>query len=304
MTLAPLPDWVKCSAFTNHPLRQFYLEPEEHRQLWRVHIVKALVTLTPAESKRLIAKAVAKMGEVKNALRKGIVIISLGTTNAYVAEEILGKKLDKALFAAGIVTPKGTCITPRNERLESIIIKRGKTTKLRLSEALDQLGPEDVFIKGANALDPEGHAGVFTADPYGGTVGKALGVVMARGVHYIIPVGLEKFIPISLVEVSRKVGVTRIDKSMGAPVGLTVVTGRVVTEVDALRMLTGVKAIPMGAGGIGGAEGTITLLLDGEGEYVEEAWNLIKQVKGEKPLLAITEKCSKCTYNCIYRSEG
>lgn len=47
---------------------------------------KALVTLTPAESKRLIAKGVAAMPEVKNALGSGIIIFARGTTNTYVAE--------------------------------------------------------------------------------------------------------------------------------------------------------------------------------------------------------------------------
>jgi len=263
--------------------------------------MKAQVTLTPAESKRIIAKAVASMSEVKRALKKGIVIISLGTTNAYVAEEILGKKIRKNLFAAGMVTPQGTCITPRDKRLKRIIIKNRKVANLQLTEVLDELDSNDVFIKGANALDPDGHAGVFTADPHGGTVGEALGVVMSRGVHFIVPVGLEKFIPGSLLEVSRKVGITKIDKSMGTSVGLTVVTGKIVTEIDALRMLVGVEVTPMGAGGIGGAEGAVTLLLEGDKKAVEKAWQLVKDVKGEKPLKVIPEDCKNCTYNCTYR---
>ena len=50
-------------------------------------IVQSGAILTVAESKRLIAKAVAQMPIVKNALENGMVIVIKGTTNAYVAEE-------------------------------------------------------------------------------------------------------------------------------------------------------------------------------------------------------------------------
>ncbi len=62
--------------------------------------------LTVAESKRLIGKAVAQMPIVKNALANGMVIIIKGTTNAYVAEEITGKKADHAAFVTGRIEPE------------------------------------------------------------------------------------------------------------------------------------------------------------------------------------------------------
>jgi hypothetical protein len=42
---------------------------------------------------------------VKNALANGLVIIIKGTTNAYVAEEITGKKIEKAAYVRGRVEP-------------------------------------------------------------------------------------------------------------------------------------------------------------------------------------------------------
>jgi hypothetical protein len=42
--------------------------------------LRAQVVLTPAESKRLIAKAVAKMDIVQKAFKEGIVVVSTGTT--------------------------------------------------------------------------------------------------------------------------------------------------------------------------------------------------------------------------------
>ena len=46
-------------------------------------------TLTPAAGKRLIAKAVVAHPVVQTALKSGTVAIIAGTTNGYVAEEIL-----------------------------------------------------------------------------------------------------------------------------------------------------------------------------------------------------------------------
>ena len=64
-------------------------------------IVQAQAILTVSESKRLIGQAVKEMPIVKNALANGMVIIVKGTTNAYVAEEITGKKSKKQPLCGG-----------------------------------------------------------------------------------------------------------------------------------------------------------------------------------------------------------
>ena len=45
--------------------------------------------ITPAAGKRLIGKAIARHAAVAKAIKKGTVVIVAGTTNGYVAEEIL-----------------------------------------------------------------------------------------------------------------------------------------------------------------------------------------------------------------------
>ncbi len=47
------------------------------------------VTITPATGKRLIAKAITQHADVKKVLSSGTVVIIAGTTNGYVAEEII-----------------------------------------------------------------------------------------------------------------------------------------------------------------------------------------------------------------------
>lgn len=63
--------------------------------------ISALVALTPSESKRVIAKGVAALPEVKRAMKPGLIVIGRGTTNAFVAEELTGDKIEnKRHYAA------------------------------------------------------------------------------------------------------------------------------------------------------------------------------------------------------------
>lgn len=253
------------------------------------------VTLTPSESKRLIARAVASLPEVKKALRDGTIIIGVGTTNAFVAEELLGRRLDRSRFAAGVVLPKGTCVIPAELRLRELVVRKGKIVDARADDVLPELGPNDVFVKGANALDASLVAGVYLADRRGGTVGQALGVLLSRGVNLVVPVGLEKFIPGSVNEVAREAGIDRAEFATGVPLGLMPLPGKVITELESIRALTGAEAVVMGKGGVSGAEGATTLLVKGTPEQLRKAERLVGGIKGES-YPAISTDCKACTH--------
>jgi hypothetical protein len=229
----------------------------------------------------LIAKAVAALPEVRNALRNGTIFIGVGTTNADVVEEILGRKIDRSRYVAGVVLPEGTCILPEERRLHAVILRKGRVIKAKLTDVLDSLTPEDVVIKGANAIDAKGVAGVFLGSKSGGTIGRVLGHVKARGANLIIPVGLEKFIPGSIAEVSKKVGMFRFERATGYPVGIMPVSGKIVTEIEAVKILTGAQAVAMGAGGVSGAEGSITLAITGTVSQLKAVKRVVLGVKGE-----------------------
>ncbi len=239
------------------------------------------VTLTPAESKRLIAKAVATIPEIKRALKSGTIVIGLGTTNARVAEELLKRKVERDRFAAGVVLPAGTCIVPKERRLKEMVIRKGRVIDASMDDVMKELTPEDVFIKGANAIDSSGNAGVFLGSPSGGTVGRALGTVMAKGVNLIIPVGLEKFIPGSIQDVSKKAGIFRAVYATGCAVGIIPIPGKVITEIEAIEILSGAKAVVLGKGGVSGAEGSVTLLVRGNPAQVRDIKKLVILAKGE-----------------------
>ena len=66
--------------------------------------ISALVALTPSESKRVIAKGVAALPEVKRAMERGLIVVGRGTTNAFVVEELTGEKIEnKSHYAAGFI---------------------------------------------------------------------------------------------------------------------------------------------------------------------------------------------------------
>jgi len=261
---------------------------------------KALFSLTSAESKRLLAKAVAALPEVQNALKKGTVIIGAGTTNAFVLEEIMGKPVDKARYTAGVIAGGRQCVTAASERLAPAVIVDGVLTEQNWEEAIEKIDGNDVFIKGGNAIDVDGVVGVQMAHEMGGTIGTVLPIMAARGAHLIMPVGLEKLIP-SVEYAANMSGTRAFDMTIGMPVGLMPVNyGTVYTEVTALEELAAVEAVCISAGGIDGSEGSVTMAIEGPAAEVEKIFALIKDIKGEQPLGSHRQKCSDCSNRCDY----
>lgn len=252
---------------------------------------RGLVTLTVAESKRLIATAVSEMPQVTKALEKGTIIIAVGTTNGYIVEELLGDPVEKDRYTAGVIVKGLACITPAEDRLSPVVIKDGELIDIPWTDALGTLQAGDVFIKGGNALDLHGNVGVMVAHPQGGTIGAALSTLTAKGVDLILPVGLEKLVP-SVIMAAKEGGIQKIDYSLGMSCGMIPVsTGQVVSEIEALSFLFGVDVIPYASGGIGGSEGAQTLLFVGGQEEVEEAFEFLKEIKGEPGLKGLKQQC-------------
>lgn len=74
--------------------------------------MKTVFTLTSAESRRLIAKAVVAMPEFKKAWESAYLLLAGGTTNAFIAQELLGRdgiEPDAALSASA---PMGCSASP------------------------------------------------------------------------------------------------------------------------------------------------------------------------------------------------
>jgi hypothetical protein len=242
--------------------------------------------MTPAEGKRLIAKAIAAMENVKKAYKDGIVIIATSTSSAYVAEELTGKEINKGMFTAGVVTSEGAGITT-NERYPHYVFEKGVLKECSTPELvpfLARMGPDDVFIKGVNAIDVFGNAGILLYGSGGGTIGTAWGYIVRNGITCIIPAGLEKLVPGDLSETQNLMGANVIDKAMGWPSGLIAITGDIITEIEAFEELFAVDAIPVGSGGIDGAEGCKVFLIEGDKKDALEAYEAVVKIQGEPEL--------------------
>ena len=243
----------------------------------------ALVVMLPHESKRLLARAILKLPEVKNVLESGWFVVSRGVTPSYIVEELTGETLPKQNCTAGIVTDGRLSVTVEADRLGPWVFKDGKLSDVPADEALSQFAARDVSIKGANAVDRHGNVGVLAANEVGGTVGGVWPTIASRGCHWITPVSLERLILPSIPEAAMATGNFLWDYTMGSSVGLMpVVIAKAVTEIQALEVLTGVTAVHVAAGGVIGSEGAVILALEGDGQTVRSTFEMLEKLKADE----------------------
>lgn len=264
--------------------------------------MRALFVLTTSESKRLIGKAVAQMDQVRRAKEIGRILIGHGSTNVYVIEEIIGKENACKLwkrdnYLSGVIIRGILCTILGSDKPPILVLNKGEVAPplATMSEMLQDFDQNSVFIKGANCLDPEGNAAAFAAHPEGGTIGWAIGNILARGIPLITPVGLEKLIP-SVKQAISLCGQQTLEYSQGIRVGLIPLVGaKVVTEIDALRILADVKSYHVASGGQSGSEGAVTIVSEGEATAVQKAIQLVESIKGEPPLMPRKGICETCS---------
>jgi hypothetical protein len=263
---------------------------------------RLLLSFPPVLSKRLLAKGVCSLPEIQQALRSGKILLGAGTTTAHVYLELFGRPPDGAL-ACGMVTGKGMCVgqgmtdfVGTHGHARFWLFDRGQLVPCdELEPVLETLGSEDVFVKGANAIDASGQAGVLLGVDSGGTIGKAIGHVMAKGVRLVIPVGLEKAILGSVADASQQMGTRRLTQASGMPVGLLPLSGIVVTEIEAVRrLLPDVEVSQVASGGVAGGEGAVMLLIEGEQNEIERMVNLYTELRQNEDLAGMETRPAVC----------
>ena len=244
-------------------------------------VKQGVVVLTPAESKRLLAKAVASLAEVRWAYANGKLAVGSGSTDSFVVEELTGEKIEPYRFCVGMNAVGMLTMSAEQDRVLGRFYERGQRNDAPYAELLKTMGKGDVIVKGANAVDPSGNAGVLLCNENGGAVGAMFGVASGRGIPVISPVGLEKQIA-SVPDAAAGWGQLTLDYAMGVRVGLSSLTSLlVVTEIQALALMAGVRARLVACGGIGGNEGAVTLLIEGDSGSFDKALQIIQGIKGE-----------------------
>ena len=278
--------------------------------------MRAQVVLTPAEAKCFISKAIARMDVVKKAVSNGKIILHPSSTTYFLVKELTGDIPRTNHFVLGGVFAQGLCTEANSTAKHTAaaanepppkwmadrfpykwIIQDGKLTSMvPLGKILEEIGPQDVYVKGCNAVDTQGRAGVLFGHDGGGTIARVMGVRKEKGFSVILAVGLEKLIPVSMLQAAKATARnSEFDYAMGMPCGLYPVKGgTTVTEIQAVEILSGAHATPIAAGGVGGAEGATVLVIDGTKAQVTKAIEYIEQSKGVRLPVARPLPCHLC----------
>jgi len=261
---------------------EFFYDRIKHRlEKWK--LMRIQITLTSAEGKRIIAKGIKTLPLVQRVRKRGKILMKGGTTVSAISEEICGKPMK----ISGMITPKGT-LTSRFKHetpwAHAQILEGNRLIPLYSREDWEKeipaFTPEDLVITGANAFDSSGRAALMAASYDGGTSLRFFQTLLIEGVPFLIAAGLEKLTPGNLEEVIPLAGRKKVDFSYGAAVGLIPVSGKLFTEVEGLESLAGVKVWVIGRGGIHGAEGSTTFLLEGTTKEIMKIDQLYQSVKG------------------------
>ena len=220
--------------------------------------------------------------------------------------------MGKPLRISGRVTPRGAKTSQiTSGGFHCALINGGELLDVEgsLEQTIENLKPEDVGIIGANAIDLYGNAALMFGAPLGAEPGSIISGLMAEIENIIVAAGLEKLVPGSITNITSKVGRKNIALSMGMAVGIVPIMGRIITEKDAIPLLADVSCIVIGRGGILGAEGATTIIVEGDKKEVEKVFQIISAVKGAEvsgspesltECMAPHEKC-KIHRACIYK---
>jgi hypothetical protein len=239
--------------------------------------------VTTAMGKRLIGKALAKHPAIEAVLQSGTLVIIAGTTNGYVAEEVLqslgqGEGFSRVGFRRGITTAPGANVANPSFPGD-VVIRDGQWQKGQtIFDVADDLRTGDVILKGANAFDRHGQAGVHIGHPQGGTILAAAAAVVGRRVQLIVPVGLEKRVLEDVPSLARRCNAPDAEGPR-----LYLLPGTVFTELDAIRLLTGSEPHLLAAGGVYGAEGAAWLGIEGTEAQIQAAADLLASIAHEPP---------------------
>lgn len=247
----------------------------------KTYDIISTVRLTVGESKRLIAKGIAENKDVQDRLINGIVIITLGTTNTYIAEELANLEAPRGSFVTGRIFPSSKEDFAKGlKRRSEIVLIKGKVTDISYADALARMNANDIVFKGANMVNyAKRQAAVCVGAPDGGTVAKLRKYTDQGKGRWIVPVGLEKETTQDLFEMQQLVnGCTQRDKGT---VLLNATQGNIYTEIEAIKEFADVDVFVTAKGGIDGAEGGVSLLICGNSQEVDKAKNIVKQISGE-----------------------
>ncbi|MGN9164350.1 hypothetical protein ACTNDY_03545 [Tissierellaceae bacterium HCP3S3_D8] len=274
---------------------------------------KIQVTLTVEEGKEIISMGILNHPVFLSSLEKGKILFKGGTTVSRITEKLIGVPLK----ISGRITARGT-VSSKDiiEGFHSIVYTNGEWFGVddNIVEIAQKFTENDLIICGANAIDYKGNAAIMAGSPGGGNVGRSLSAWYTEGVKVLIATGLEKMIFGDLDDMVKKASRKGKSMSWGMAVGLMPLPGELFTEIEAIKQLANVECFQIGAGGIGDAQGSITLEIwpstdkdyDKIIDVLKEVKSKNREISGMKESLIECEAiCSNCKRHigCGYKSQ-
>lgn len=242
--------------------------------------------LSPAAGKRLIARSLLYIPSIIEALEKRTIVIVAGTTNGYIAEEFLNRinqsaDFSKKRFFRGVTLPPKYPTTETGRLTDEshfpgdVVIVNGRWEKGKtIFDVADSLQKSDIIIKGANAVNLDKmEAAIYIGHPTAGTITAILQAVLGRRIELYLPVGLEKRISGDIYKIAQKLNSPNASGLRYFPV-----SGNIITELEAIKLITGAEGELVAGGGVCGAEGSYWVAVTGTKEQLDDVGALIKSI--------------------------
>jgi len=103
-----------------------------------------------------------------------------GTTNAYVLEELTGEKVPPHQYSIGMVADGQLTMSAKEDRVPPRFFVKSEPVQMEARDFFKSLEKGDAVIKGGNAVDDRGNAGVLVGNETGGTIGALIGIACVR----------------------------------------------------------------------------------------------------------------------------
>lgn len=296
------------------------MKTDNNQYFQRREIMFAEFILTPSESKLLIATAVSGMDLIKNALENGIIAMHPSSSTHFLSRILNGgKDHTGTVWVTGTVVPKGFCVDSRTGagtgQLTKSLADPGKYPHTvvfykgelqygwTIYDLCEKMGPGDVYIKGVNAVDQNHTTGVLLGSMVDGTIGKMVLARKEKKFSILVPVGLEKLIPGTIEEAAQFISKPK-DDSMGVKCRMFPLKADItITEIEAMEIISGGgKACVFSCGGLHGAEGAVSIALEGTEEQINRAIEVAERIKGNATLPSVVSPaCIDCKMPTCYQ---
>lgn len=258
----------------------------------------AQFTLCGAESKWLIAHCVSESGLLAPYLETGRILFK-GSSTVSCLTKLLA---DTPMRICGRISKNGMKgpFQP-SDGAHFLLYEQGTLRNVDqcIESTAKDLGPKDLFVTGANALDSFGHAALLIGSPGGGGYGSCMPSLYTEGVRTLILSSIAKLVPGDLSVLYTKVSRKDCDFSYGMACSLTPIPGEIITETQAIQAFADVEALVFAKGGGSGAEDAVACQIRGEQDQVEKVLSLVEQVKALPPgPLAEVGSEPECMFPC------